>query len=170
MASEGKMQELDVDSILPLVREFSRFQYVLEALLCISIIPQALQEFMMYFAAHNSPWRCTYNSTVCTFPQNMTFSSGDSLYEERCKLERKEWEFVYAKDYSIMTQVCNCFIFYSFQLVLLLAIISLLMVKRADPTYCNIQLSHHRTGWGFLAFIFCFMLFHAFGVKLIIRA
>ncbi|XP_065065328.1 solute carrier family 22 member 15-like [Rhopilema esculentum] len=104
MASQGKMQELDVDSILPLVGEFSRFQYVLEALLCISIIPQALQEFMMYFAAHNSPWRCTYNSTVCTFPQNMTFSLGDSLYEERCKLERKEWEFVYSKDYSIMTQ------------------------------------------------------------------
>ena len=122
MASKGKMQELDVDSILPLVGEFSRFQYVLEALLCIAIIPQTLQVLIMYFAAHNSPWRCTYNSTVCTFPQNMTFSSGDSLYEERCKLERKEWEFVYAKDYSIMTQVCNCFIVYSFQFLKFLAI------------------------------------------------
>ena len=98
--------EFEVDDILPFVGEFSRFQIIVEVLLCFIMIPQTLQNLIMYFAALNSPWRCVANSTVCTFPQNRTFSAEDDGYTARCSMNRGGWQFVEPQDYSIMTQVC----------------------------------------------------------------
>ena len=94
----------DVDGMLPFVGEFARFQYVMEAMLCISIIPQTLQVLIMYFAAQNPGWRCASNSTVCK--TNTTYTAGSSGYELRCDMARKDWEFAQPKDFSIVTQVC----------------------------------------------------------------
>eukprot|EP00794_Sanderia_malayensis_P018702 gene18702-20590_t len=93
----------EVDDILPFVGEFSRFQYILELLLCIAIIPQTLQVLIMYFAAQNPGWRCVANSTVCKF-HNITYTSSTSGYESRCNMPRGDWEFVQPKDYSIVTE------------------------------------------------------------------
>ena len=101
----AEKKELEVDEILPFVGEFSRFQIVVEILLCISIVPQTLQVLIMYFAALGSPWRCAANSTKCTFPRNQTFGSGSTDYEARCDMGRRDWEFVEPKDFSIVTQV-----------------------------------------------------------------
>ena len=99
-------KKYEVDEILPFVGEFSRFQIVVEILLCISIIPPTLQLLIMYFAALNSPWRCAANSTSCIFPRNQTFGSDSADYKARCDMERSDWEFVEPKDFSIVTQVC----------------------------------------------------------------
>ena len=99
-------KECEVDDILPFVGEFSRFQIIIEILLCIAIIPQTLQVLIMYFAALKSPWRCVANSTSCTFPLNQTFSADSANYDTRCKFSRSDWEFVEPKDFSIVTQVC----------------------------------------------------------------
>ena len=108
MAKEKK--EYEVDEILPFVGEFGRFQIIVEALLCIAIIPQTLQVLIMYFAAQPSPWKCVLNAannaTACTFPQSQSFSSGHTNYTARCKMPRADWEFVKPKDFSIITQVC----------------------------------------------------------------
>ena len=99
-------KKYEVDEILPFVGEFSRFQIVVEILLCISIIPPTLQLLIMYFAALNSPWRCAANSTSCIFPRNQTIGSDSADYKARCNMERSDWEFVVPKDFSIVTQVC----------------------------------------------------------------
>ena len=104
--------EYDIDDILPLVGEFSRFQIIVEVFLCIAMIPQSLQNLIMYFAALNSAWRCVANSTVCTFPQNRTFSAEDDGYTARCSMNRGDWQFVEPQDYSIMTQVCVSVLFH----------------------------------------------------------
>jgi len=96
-------KECEVDEILPFVGEFSRFQIVVEILLCILIIPQTLQVLIMYFAALNSPWRCAANSTRCSFPRNETFNTDSTDYKARCDMERSDWEFVESKDFSIVT-------------------------------------------------------------------
>ena len=105
--AKGK-EEYEVDEILPFVGEFGRFQIIVEALLCIAIIPQTLQVLIMYFAAQPSPWKCALgnSTTACTFPQNQSFSSGNANYTARCKMPRRDWEFVKPKDFSIITQVC----------------------------------------------------------------
>ena len=101
----AEKKELEVDDILPYIGEFSRFQVVVETLLCISIVPRSLQVLIMYFAALNSPWRCAANSTKCTFPRNQTFGSDSADYKARCDMARSDWEFVEPKDFSIVTQV-----------------------------------------------------------------
>ena len=102
----AELKEYEVDDILPFIGEFSRFQIIVEVLLCIAIVPQTLQVLIMYFAALSSPWRCAQNSTVCSFARNLTFDSSSDLYSARCSMDRREWEFVEPKDFSIVTTVC----------------------------------------------------------------
>ena len=94
---------IDVDQMLPHIGEFGKFQIALEAMLCITIIPQTLQILLMYFAAHNPPWECVPNSLSCT--KNGTFSSSSKDYTFRCNIPRTEWRFTKPSDYSIVTQV-----------------------------------------------------------------
>ena len=94
---------IDVDQMLPYVVEFGKFQIVLEIMLCICEYAQALPVLIMYFAAHNPPWKCVAGSSSCTL--NGTYTSSSKDYEFRCNIPRTEWEFTKPKDYSIVTQV-----------------------------------------------------------------
>ena len=109
--------EYDVDDILPLVGEFSRFQIIIEVLFCIIMIPQSLQNLIMYFAGLNSPWRCAASSSVCTFPRNLTFDSESKQYKARCSMNRSDWEFVQSYDYSIVTQVSGSIFNFKFNII-----------------------------------------------------
>ncbi|XP_057314092.1 solute carrier family 22 member 3-like [Hydractinia symbiolongicarpus] len=100
----SKNTEVTVDQMLTHVGEFKRYQWLLDAIYCIMLIPATYQVLIMYFAALNPPWRCIKNGTVCT--SNQTFDGDDKT---RCNLPRSEWEYTEAKEYSIVTQFdINC--------------------------------------------------------------
>jgi len=94
-----------IDQVLPLIGELGLFQILYIAILCIITIPASFQTLIIYFVAHNPPWRCHVNSTVCTFTDEEITSSKSSLYNKRCQMARSEWEFVESDLYSIVTQV-----------------------------------------------------------------
>ena len=96
---------LNVDGFLRMVGGFGRFQWILDAIFCIILIPAAFQSLIMYFGALNPDWKCIDNSTICTL--NGTFSSSN---EYRCNIPRSEWEFTQPKGYSMVTEFdiyCN---------------------------------------------------------------
>ena len=98
-----KSGALSVDELLPFVGEFGKFQKLLVAFYCLAIIPTTFQILIMYFAALDSPWQCTPNSTVCTV--NGTFTSSDKhFYEARCSMNRSDWQFTESIDFSIVTK------------------------------------------------------------------
>ena len=132
--------EYDVDDILPLVGEFSRFQIIVEIFLCIVMIPQSLQNLIMYFAGLNSPWRCAASSSVCTFPRNLTFDSESQQYKARCSMNRSDWEFVQSNDYSIVTQVSEKSLFSISNLIFkpILIPFDRLFAEQAPFLYINI--------------------------------
>lgn len=94
---------LSMDEVLPLIGEFGKFQILLEVAFCVMIFPGSMLVLIPYFVQHIPPWQCVRNSSICTY--NGTFSTGDALYDARCKMPRQEWEFTKPKDYSIITQV-----------------------------------------------------------------
>lgn len=93
------MRVLSVDEILHVVGEFDRFQWTLDAILCVMIIPRTYMILIMYFAALKPEWKCVKNSTVCLY--NTTMSSSDPA---RCSMPRSEWEFTEPKEFSIVTE------------------------------------------------------------------
>ena len=90
---------LTVDEILPYIGEFGRFQWLLEAVFCIMIIPQTFQSLMMYFAALTPTWKCVSNSTICLL--NTTQSPSNKI---RCDLPRASWEYTEPAGFSIVTK------------------------------------------------------------------
>ena len=95
------VQYLSVDDILPFVGEFGRFQKIVEAILCVVMIPTTFQTLIMYFAALKPDWKCSanLNNTICV--SNATFPAGN---ESRCEMPRNEWTYVQSRDYSMVTQ------------------------------------------------------------------
>ena len=96
---------LDVDQVLTHIGEFSKFQVILEIMLCISILPMTIQTLLPYFVQHNPSWRCALNSTVCKLRGDISYSHNS--YKDRCEWSRTEWEFTQPNDYSLVTQVSN---------------------------------------------------------------
>ena len=92
-------EALSIDKILKIVGEFGRYQWLLESLFCVMIIPGAFVILIMYFAALTPTWECVTNSTICLL--NGTFTNENKY---RCDIPRTEWKFSQPKDYSIVTQ------------------------------------------------------------------
>ena len=92
---------VSVDEMLTHVGEIGRFQIVQHLFLSLIQVVHYFLFYISYFATLDSPWRCNTNSTVCTL--NGTFSSGDSHYKDRCTMPRKEWQFIQADEYSLVT-------------------------------------------------------------------
>ena len=92
---------LTVDEILPYVGEFGRFQWIVEIIFGISILPSVFPILIMYFAALDSPWKCVAG-TSC--PYNTTINPSDDLYDDRCNMSRDAWQFTDSKSFSILTQ------------------------------------------------------------------
>ncbi|XP_066928970.1 organic cation transporter-like protein [Clytia hemisphaerica] len=93
------LKKVSTDEILEQIGEFGRFQWILDGIFCIMLLPATFQTLIMYFAALQPEWRCVANSTICNL--NGTFSSEN---EFRCGIPRSEWEFTQPKDYSIVTE------------------------------------------------------------------
>ena len=99
MESKKLLKSFTTDDILKEVGDFGKFQWILNTLFCIMLLPATFQTLIMYFAALQPEWRCVANSTWCHL--NGTFTSKNEL---RCKIPRTEWEFTQPKEYSIVTE------------------------------------------------------------------
>jgi len=93
------IKSFTTDDILVQIGEYGRFQWMLNAMFCVMLLPSTFQVLIMYFAALKPDWRCVDNSTICTL--NGSFTSDN---EYRCKIPRREWEFTQPKGYSIVTE------------------------------------------------------------------
>ena len=101
---------MEIDEILHLVGNLERFQLILIALFCLMEFPNGLLIMSPYFTEENPAWTCVGNSSICQL--NGTFSVGDNGYKLRCEMPRNAWKFVQPKEYSIVTEVGECIIFY----------------------------------------------------------
>lgn len=97
---KNKTQTISIDEALTIVGEYGRFQIIVNAIFCLMALPPVFQIMMMFFAADAPDWRCAANSTVCT-SNKTSFSPKDKF---RCGLKREDWEYVYPRDYSLVTQ------------------------------------------------------------------
>ena len=95
-----KQNPVNIGEMLRLVGSYGRFQWMLDAVFCLMIIPCTYQILIMYFAALQPNWKCTPNSVVCSI-HNQTFPSHHNL---RCSINRSEWQFVESEKFSIVTQ------------------------------------------------------------------
>lgn len=95
---------VSVDEMLMIVGSYGRFQKLINLILCLITLPSAVHIMIMYFAAHDPEWRCSANSTRCL--QNRSFHHTEN---QRCKLDRADWEYTKPPAYSISTQFdLNC--------------------------------------------------------------
>ena len=93
------MRALNIDNILKIVGEFHCYQWILDTIFVIMVIPRTYMILIMYFAALKPDWKCVKNSTLC--PYNATRLSSDN---SRCSMLRSEWEYTEKKDFSIVTE------------------------------------------------------------------
>lgn len=101
---EDKKRLVSLDEMIEVVGPFNKFQWILDAMFCMMLVPQTFQALIMYFGALDPGWRCTKNSSICL--SNETMSPDNNA---RCSMPRTEWEFTEAKDFSIITQFdINC--------------------------------------------------------------
>lgn len=108
-------KSLEIDEILTQIGEFGKFQILIEAAICISVMPTAMAVLLPYFTQYNPAWQCVATSDICTL--NGTFTSSSKSYQDRCSMPRSEWEFTEPKDYSIVTQVREISLFYITKIV-----------------------------------------------------
>lgn len=99
MAMIMEKRYLSIEDMLPLVGEFKLFQWILDSMFCIMMIPSTLQVLIMYFAALNPTWRCAMNSTMCL--SNATFTH--EYNDIRCSMARSDWEYTEPREFSIVT-------------------------------------------------------------------
>ena len=96
-----------IDEVLIHLGEYSKFQILLNAILCVLKIPFGNILLIPYFSQHNPAWRCVKNSSACLV--NGTHNAKSELYTYRCNIPRSEWEYTQPKEYSVVTQVsCTC--------------------------------------------------------------
>ena len=96
-------QSYTVDQMLEHVGSFGWYQIrLLLVLSYLEGVSIAWQVLGMTFIAAEPNWRCVTNSTECTQPG--TFGPGNSYYNERCNMNRSEWEFT-TEFTSITTEV-----------------------------------------------------------------
>lgn len=96
----------DVDEILVLAGGFGRFQLLL-LIVCMFICNSfAYQGLAMYYAADDSPWRCTVNATneFCQLHPHQSVAQSSNDFKKRCEIPRDQWEYVTPKKYSIVTE------------------------------------------------------------------
>lgn len=82
---------MDVDKILTQIGGYGYFQKRLTLILGTVIFILTFQPLIMVFIGAEVPWKCKPNST-CTV--NGTIESTNSHYQDRCKLNRTDWQYV----------------------------------------------------------------------------
>ena len=96
---------VSVDEMLTYVGAYGPYQWILDAIFSVIMVPQTFQILIMYFAALSPAWKCATNSTVCI--SNETFANDDN---KRCSMTRSDWEYTESYDFSVTTQfdlVCD---------------------------------------------------------------
>ena len=107
--SDTEEDELTVDQALVKVGPFGRYQFLILFLCMIFNIGFSFQTLITYYTADDSPWVCR-NETTSKFCPYGPFKEGSALFSKRCKMNRDQWQYVYPKKYSIVTEfdlVCS---------------------------------------------------------------
>ncbi|KXJ27984.1 solute carrier family 22 member 15 [Exaiptasia diaphana] len=84
-------KSMDVDEILTQIGGYGYFQKRQTLILGLVIFVLTFQPLIMVFIGAEVPWRCTSNSTC---RHNGTIEPTNSHYEDRCKLNRTDWQYV----------------------------------------------------------------------------
>jgi len=102
----GKVQkkQMTVDEILEEANSFGPFQWVLWIFFFFLMLGEFFPVLIFFFAAMESDWRCTANSTVCNFTEPV--GRYDDNWTMRCDSgwSRSDWEHVKPVNFSIMTE------------------------------------------------------------------
>lgn len=99
------MSSYNIENVLNKVGSFGIYQKLLLLAGGVSIVPFAMPNYIMYFAAQEPSWKCVANSSVCL--HNGTLPSD---HIGRCLLPRDQWEYVGAEELSVVSRydlVCD---------------------------------------------------------------
>lgn len=83
---------MDVDKILTQIGGFGYFQKRQTFILGTVIFILTFQPLILVFIGAEPPWQCSQNSSTCML--NGTIDSTNKRYEDRCKLNRTDWQYV----------------------------------------------------------------------------
>ena len=114
---------LDVDQYIEKTGECGRFQIRTQVIFIFFMLPLTCQVLIMYFAGQNPAWKCKKESQTCHYSEEISRDDG-TLFHERCKMNRSDWEYTTSTEYSLVTQVLNT---KSLSLSLLVKIMQLIM-------------------------------------------
>lgn len=104
----GGEKHIDVDEFLLLIGQFGKSQKLLMLILYLMMFPHSYHTLSWHFTGHSPPWKCSTTgiggfNAECNI--SGTIDVGDPFYESRCTMQRKSWDFVVPKEYSIVTEV-----------------------------------------------------------------
>jgi hypothetical protein len=95
---------MDVDEILTQIGGFGYFQKRQTLILGTVMFVLTFQPLVMVFIGAEPSWKCTDGVAAGSCVLNGTLSSGDNNYNDRCKMNRTDWQ--YTDEFtSIVTEV-----------------------------------------------------------------
>lgn len=96
----------DVDEILEKSGPCGIFQIGLQILFMFFVLVFGYEVLITYFTGIKPSWSCTTNSTSEFYIKhiNRTFHPNDPLFDQRCQLERNEWNYTTPIDQSFVSE------------------------------------------------------------------
>jgi len=112
-AAESEAAERSIDSHLDDIGVTSSFlQVVIHVSMLFVSLTVAGYSNLPFFTGFSPPWRCSTesNSSFCLHHRNETFASDNSMFSQRCHLNRTDWTYTLHRTYSFTTEfdlVCD---------------------------------------------------------------
>lgn len=103
------VEAVTIDEFLQKTGECGRFQITIQFLIMVTMLPMSYIPLIFYFIGHDPSWGCseqhTSNTSVCfNHSRNKVFAHNS---QERCKLNRSEWDFRNDGRGTLVTEVCE---------------------------------------------------------------